>query len=632
MSYINSQSNFLSGEVSFDIISRADLSAYNSGLSKLTNMNVLPIGAIERREGLKFLFEKEKYGKLIPYIYNPKNKYLLYLSDRKLEIYKETTLIKSLSTPYLEDELFSIRWVYKGNKIIFAHTNHPLQILTRYSNDIWSIKEAEFERSNDGFSLEPFLRVEETKNVALTPSAVTGNITITANDNLFTPEHVGSKIQLNEGEIEITAFNTSQFVNAKVNVDLASTTATKLWYEQAFSKATGYPTSLTFHQDRLVLGGNKAYTNRLWFSKTGDYFNYDLGSGLDDEAIEFNVFSGSEEEIVNLYPGKHLLIFTTSSEWMVTGAPLTPTNLQLRKQSEIGSFNQINIYPVLAEGAVLFISSDREDIREFIYTDLEDSYQSTDLAILVKHMLKNPISMTFDKRRKRLYVINEDGSMVVGLLSRKTNTVAWFEYKTEGEFKSLCTLGNKIYAIIKRGIKYSIECFDSECLMDAYVIKEYATPKNIVDGLNYLEGKTVTIIADGNVIENKTVTNGEIILNDEYEKFEIGLPFTHFAAPLPPMLNGNIPPKKVRMIEATFRVLDTKALEVDMGKGVQKIVINQFNDEQTLDEAPTLFSKDIRIKALGWTSDFNIPLWKIKSKTPLPCKVISVSNEYQLNR
>jgi hypothetical protein len=98
------------------------------------------------------------------------------------------------------------------------------------------------------------------------------------------------------------------------------------------------------------------------------------------------------------------------------------------------------------------------------------------------------------------------------------------------------------------------------------------------------------------------------------------------------MLNGNIPPKKVRMIEATFRVLDTKALEVDMGKGVQKIVINQFNDEQTLDEAPTLFSKDIRIKALGWTSDFNIPLWKIKSKTPLPCKVISVSNEYQLNR
>lgn len=51
-------------------------------------------------------------------------------------------------------------------------------------------------------------------------------------------------------------------------------------------------------------------------------------------------------------------------------------------------------------------------------------------------------------------------------------------------------------------------------------------PVSVVTGLNHLEGMEVSILADGSVIPEQTVTNGTITLPQAYSSIAIGLPFT----------------------------------------------------------------------------------------------------------
>lgn len=53
-----------------------------------------------------------------------------------------------------------------------------------------------------------------------------------------------------------------------------------------------------------------------------------------------------------------------------------------------------------------------------------------------------------------------------------------------------------------------------------------STPVTMVSGLNHLEGLEVSILADGSVVPNQTVTNGSITLPQAYSAINVGLPFT----------------------------------------------------------------------------------------------------------
>ena len=66
-------------------------------------------------------------------------------------------------------------------------------------------------------------------------------------------------------------------------------------------------------------------------SKIGDYFNFELGEGLDDDAIIFDIISDKPEIIQSIFAGKHLQVFTTDSEWVITSFPMTPASVQLKK-------------------------------------------------------------------------------------------------------------------------------------------------------------------------------------------------------------------------------------------------------------------------------------------------------------
>jgi hypothetical protein len=457
-------------------------------------------------------------------------------------------------------------------------------------------------------------------------------VTLTASESVFTAQHVGTRMRVAGKEVEVTDFDSATVVTVTLIEDLPDTDPTIDWAEQAFSPVRGYPSSVAFHQDRLVIGGSRDLPNRLWFSKSGDLFNFDLGTGLDDEAIEFSILSDQVNAIRGIFSGRHLQVFTSGAEWMVTGDPLTPASVQIRRQTRIGSVTGRTIPPINVDGATLFVARNRQEIQEFLYTDLEQAYRSTDLALLSHHIIKNPVDMDYDPARRLLFLVREDGQFAALTVFRAESVAAWTLHETDGAVKSVAVVGEDVFLLVERGGAYLIEQFDDALNLDSALSGTVFTPASVWSGLDHLEGRSVSIVADGQVQSAKIVTGGAVTLDKPALSVEIGLPYTHVVEPLPPSAVGAAGGgRKVRLVRGLFRLQDTQAFRLDTGRGLKDIPLRQVGEDEILDTPPPTVSGDILIRALGWLPDGTKALWRIEQDVPLGFTLLSVTSEIKVN-
>src|SRR5690606_7568241 len=94
---------------------------------------------------------------------------------------------------------------------------------------------------------------------------------------------------------------------------------------------------------------------------------------------------------------------------MVTGDPLTPASVQIRRQTRTGSLVNRHVPPVNVDGATFYIARNKQEIHEFLYTDVEQAYKSTDLALLARHIIGDAVDQDYDQKRKLLFVVRSDG-------------------------------------------------------------------------------------------------------------------------------------------------------------------------------------------------------------------------------
>jgi hypothetical protein len=372
--------------------------------------------------------------------------------------------------------------------------------------------------------------------------------------------------------------------------------------------------------------------NRVWFSKTGDLFNFDLGTGLDDESIEFSILSDQVNAIRGMFSGRHLQMFTSGAEWMVTGDPLTPLTVQILRQTRTGSLIKRHVPPVNVDGATLFVTRDGQQVQEFLYTDLEQAYQVTDLALVSRHIIPTPVDMDFDQTRRLLVLVRDDGAFVTLTLYRSESVAAWTQHETDGNVKSVIVVGQIVYLLVDRDGTYTIEEFDETINLDSALSGSVTTPSTVWSGLDHLDGKTVSIVADGIVQDNQEVVGGAITLARGALSVEVGLSYTHIIEPLPPnAVDMGGAGRAIRLIEAIFRLEDTAAFRLDIGRGLKDIALRDWGDGVTLGAAPPKVSRDVRVKSLGWTLDMSKPLWRIEQSVPLPFNLLSVTTELKVN-
>lgn len=620
-------SNFSFGELSRNLFGRGNSTAYKSGAMTITNMNVIATGGIERREGLRYVDTLSTEGKIISFEYSSEKLFILFFGNNTIDIYDENEeKVSSLTSPYAIADLKNLRWSQKGSELYLAHPDIEPQIL-KYDllNETWSISSWIYAtNANYGYSCQPFNRFDDTEGIILTPSAKTGNIQITASKNLFSDNWVNIRITLDGGEVLITSIESETIANAEVKSNLSDVNADANWQEQSFSQRRGYPKSIAFHQNRLVIGGSKSLSNRLWFSKTGDFMNFDLGTGLDDESIEFDIFSDKVNEILSVFSGRHLQVFTSDSEWMITGSPLTPSNIIVSQQTKIGSISDRYIAPKLVEGSTIFVARNKKEIREFFYGDLSENYSSQDLILLSNHLLNSPIEQDYNVKKRMLYVVQEDGTLAVLLTNKTYNINAWVRYETDGKILSLSVLVDKVYVVVQRGSNYFLEVFDEDVSCDCSKKITLETGIDMVENLSFLNGKKVVVNADDYIYDLEVVDN-KIILPKTSKNIIIGLPFTHIYCPLPTFISWSYIPKSVRLLELTLRVMDTPLVQIDTGSGLRTIVFLNFDSGNCFDESLPYYTGDLRIRGKGFVKNYEIPLFKIQSSKPYKLKILSFS-------
>ena len=624
------KTTFTAGEVSRELLGRGDLRAYENGALELRNVFINPTGGVTRRAGLGYIDTAAGNGKLIAFEFNTQQTSLLVVTDGQIDVYNGGTKEASIAAPWTAAQIDQLAWTQSADTLLLVHPDVAPKKLTRNSGGTWSLDDWSFFTDNNIVS-QPYFKFADSE-VTLTPSGTTGSITLTASTDVFEAGHENTRLRVAGKEVDITDYDSPTVVTVTTIEDLPNTDATIDWFEQAFSPVRGYPATVAFHQDRLVIGGSRDLPNRLWFSKSGDLFNFDLGEGLDDEAIEFAILSDQVNAIRGIFSGRHLQVFTSGAEWQVTGDPLTPTNAQIRRQTRIGSVIDRHIPPVNVDGATLFIARNKQEVQEFLYTDLEQAYQSSDLALLSRHVITNPVDMDYDSKRRLLFLVREDGQFAALTVFRAEQVAAWTLHDTQGSVKSVAVVGDDVFMLVLRGSDYFVEQLDDNLNLDSALTGTVGSPATLWSGLDHLEGQSVSIVADGEVVANQTVTSGAITLAEAASEVEIGLAYTHIIEPLPPSEIGNAGGgRRVRMIEGIFRVQDTQALKLDIGRGLSDIALRQLGEEEILDEPPPLVSGDIKVRALGWQNDPTAALWRIEQDVPLAFTLLSVTTELKVN-
>ena len=618
------KTSFAAGELSDELLGRSDLRAYENGARRLRNVFILPTGGVRRRPGLRHIALLPGPGRLAAFEFNTEQTYLLAFVDRQLIVYRGETELARLATPWSLSQLPQLAWTQSADTMLIAHPEEPPQRLTRGPGETFSLAPWRF-------VAVPFFRFGD-EDVTLAASGTTGTVTLTASAPTFAAGHIGTEFRIGKKRLRITGVTSATVAAASVIETLPGTAATRDWDEAALSPVRGWPATLCFHQDRLVIGGSRDLPNRLWLSRTGDLFNFDLGSGLDDEAIEFALVSDQVNAIRAVFSGRHLQVFTSGAEWMVSGDPLTPGNIQLNRQTRIGSPVDRLVPPVDVDGATIFVSRTGRGVHEFAFADVEQAYQSSDLAVVARHLVDRPVSMAYDQVGRLLHIVMAGGWLATLTLFRAEQVTAWTRQDTDGTFRSVAEVEGVVYLLVERQGTQRLERLDPDLAVDAGVRRAAAAPAARVAGLGHLEGRMVEVVADGAPRGEAAVAGGEVALDPPARDVQAGLGFTHLIEPLPPELAAQYGALTgpVRLVSVTFRLLETAALLVDLGTGPKPVPFRRLG-AGVLDAGPRPFTGDRTLRAIGWRRDVTKPLWRIEGDAPLPLTLLSVTTEIRVN-
>jgi len=626
------QTNFTAGEVSPRLLGRGDLRAYANGARRLANVFIHPTGGIDRRDGLYFVDTLPGRARLIAFEFNTDQTYLLAVNDRSTRIYADGQPVATLATPWREAQLAQLTWTQSADTLLVCHPDVEPRSITRHGTGSWAIAPWPIPWTSS-VNRRPFHRFAAPE-ARLRGSATHGMITLSADRSVFLPEHVDAMVRLKGRQCTIRRVDSTTIAVAALHQDLLDTGWTEDWDESAWSPARGWPISATFHQDRLVVGGSRDLPNRLWMSRSADLFNFDVGTGLDDEAITFPILSDQVNAIRAVFSGRHLQVFTSGAEWMVSGDPLTPATVQLHRQTRIGSPVAAAVPPRDVEGATVFVARNGLELREFLYTDAEQAYRATDLALLAREIVADPVDQDYDRARRLLFLVMADGTVGVLTAYRAEQVTAWTRFETAGAVAAVAVAGDAVYLAVERDDAWLLEQLDGTVRLDAAITGSADPPADTWSGLDHLEGRSVRVLADGVDRGAHTVDGGAVTLGEPVSEIAAGLPYTHTVEPLPPFLlgqGGGSQGLAMRPVETIFRLHETRALSLDLGRGPAAVPFGRLAAGAGFDHVPAPFTGDRRVRHLGWTRNATAPLWRIEQDVPLPFSLLSVTTELKVN-
>jgi len=573
--------SFVSGEFGNKLTGRTDFDKYQSAAKTMENFLVHPQGAATRRVGTQFIAEvkdSSKKTRLIPFEFSTTQTYILEFGNQYIRFYKDKGQIVTgspaaayeISSPYLEAELFDIKFAQSADVMYLCHPNHDVRKLSRTGHTSWTLTTVSFTGS-------PSLPISGSNN---------------------------------------------------------------------------RPSCVSFYEQRLAFAGTNNNPQTIWFSKAGDYENFTTGTNADDAMI-YTIASNQVNAIRYLKAQRTLIVGTSGGEFTVsadgTDASITPTNINIKKQSSYGS---ANVDAVAAGNAVLFLQKAKRKIRELAYNFDSDSYVAPDLTILNDIVTESGIvQMEWQQEPDNiLWCVREDGQLAALTYQRSEAVVSWHRHILGGSFgsgnsvtESIASISgvlneDELWVIVKRTIngatKRYIECFsdfdfdETEAtdfkFLDSH-LNYSGSATTTLSGLSHLEGQTVSILADGSVHANKVVSSGSISLDRSVTKACVGLAYDSILQTMRiegGAAEGTSQGKTKRISKVVLRLFETVGVKV--GPSLSNLEVVPFRTTSSNLSAPvdTLIEGD---KEIEFNDDYNSDGYIfIKQDQPLPASILAI--------
>lgn len=551
--------SFAGGELSPLLGGRTDLQKYFTGAAVMENFIALPQGPATRRPGTVYAGATRRGARtrLVPFIFGARDAYMLEFTHRTMRVWRDRALVLDatghpyeLALPYGEDDLDGLDVAQTADLLYLVHPRHPPRRLLRYAHALWALQPVEFQ---DGPYLEPVLLPAE-----LTPSGTSGTIVLTASQDIFKPGHVGALYRLNHsvgegdeaksvwGWVKLLAYIGPREVQAEIKGTLGAPAATTTWREGAWSTERGFPAAITFHEQRLWLGGSPFKPQTLWASRSGRFEEFGVAEPLaDDDALTYT-FAASQVNVIQwLRSGRTLMVGTSGGEWSVTGATptagLTPSSVAIRQQSTLGS---APVAPIQVGGSVMFVQRGGTRLRVLAYSFQDDGFSSPDLTLQAEHVAKPEgiAQLAYQAMPNAiLWAVTRNGRLI-GLTYERDQEVAGFHRHPmpAGFVEALATIPtpdgteDDVWMVVRRpaadgNIQRCVEILrgaDADPPMaDCSLSLASAQPVGHLGGLDHLDGMTVAIAADGGAHRPVSVIDGTITLDAPARSVTVGLPY-----------------------------------------------------------------------------------------------------------
>jgi len=634
--------NFTAGEITPLLSSRVDSNAYKNGVKSLKNFRILSQGGIRRRGGLRYLQELSDIPyQTESYVYDEDEAYILLFSNGQLDVVDvsdPTNIADTItSCPWTTSEIGALRVAQSGDTMVIVHPDMLMQKLTRTSASTFSLVDFDFVHDGDAH-YEPFYRFVDPAVTIQPQNTNTHSQNFTASSSIFSSAWVGEHLEYTDSagtvvHIEITAYVSGTVVTGNFSKSVANTTARDTWKESVFSTRHGYARSVMFHDQRLIFGGSRDLPNHLFMSKTGEYFNFDLGTGLDDESIQIQIAENQVSEIKSLSSFRHLAIFTSEQELYVPtteNKPLAPTTIAVKKQTSYGSGE---VVPVEFDGAVVFLTKSKGAIREFVFSDISQAYNADALTLLSPHLIGVPTEMVAqreasDQVEAYLYLVNEDGKMPVFMSIRKEQLQGWAEWSTQGSFKNSVVVNRQVYVICERTINSStftsLELLDNDYHTDSAIKDTNPTAKTNWT-IAHLPNTQIVVKSENYAMGTYTTdSNGDFTLTAAVDNIEVGLEYTPELTTLPAefqLPDGISFGQKRRVVRAVLDLNETLNVKTKGTTLLVRRVTNNFANQ------PDAITGRKEVYLLGWGNEGTVTLTQDE---PLPITINGIMLEVEV--
>ena len=573
------QATFSKGELSPYVAARVDLGLYQAGLEQCLNWIVLPQGGLIRRPGSRFVGEvadSNRKTRLIAFQYSTEMSYVLEFSHLKIRVYKDRGLIVTgsdkpleITTPFTEDQIFDLHHTQSENELYLTSEHHAPRRLTRSSHTSWTLEAPGLSGGSWG------------------------------------------------GE---------------------------------------HPKRVCFFENRLILAATNSKPNTIWGSEIGKYTNFSKGTE-DTDPIEFAVQAG-QVNAINWLVEDHQLQFGTDGATRTIGgendAALTATSVKQRPHTKDAT---IDVQPIQTSASTLFAGAYGRVLREFVYSFEADRFQAPNLSVLSDHILASGIKeMTFAQDPYPIVWMCLNNGEVAGLTYERDQSVAaWHVHRLGGdagqgwgEVESICTIdgpeNDEVWMVVKRTIngatkryiEYLTPPFNGRIMdkSDAIFVDSALTydggEAKTFAGLQWLEGETISILADGAVEPERVVTNGSFELQKAgANKVIAGLKYQSIGRTLRMALNGSdgsLLGRSIQVPRLSIDVLDTQLLKA--GSYLDELEYTTVrNTSDPLDSAPELFTGFTTI-TINDSADTGGQVY-FMSDSPLPANIRAITPAVQ---